>query len=238
MNLQYELEIQRKKEEAIQNIQNFPNVGYGEIAILCDKYGCNKGSLTKSGKHHPYYPMPPHTYAEIYEVLFAKQRYSAKYIFECGVGTNKEGAHGSFSKSYVPGASLRVWRDYFVNAHIWGGDIDKSALFDDTRISTGYLDQTSPDSVINFFTQAGVEFDVMLDDGLHTFTAAKCLFENSHRFLARNGIYVIEDLAPKFIFEFNDFIKDMRQFVVKYFIMETPTVWENNLIIIQRNDEI
>ena len=40
-----------------------------------------------------------------------------------------------------PGASLRVWRDFFPNAKIYGGDIDKETLFIEDRISTYYVDQ-------------------------------------------------------------------------------------------------
>jgi hypothetical protein len=39
-----------------------------------------------------------------------------------------------------PGASLYVWRDFFPNAYIFGADIDKEVLFNDKRITTGYID--------------------------------------------------------------------------------------------------
>ena len=43
-----------------------------------------------------------------------------------------------------PGASLRVWRDYFPNAIIYGADIDKDILFAEERIKTFYIDQLDP----------------------------------------------------------------------------------------------
>ena len=233
-SLRHELELHRKTAAAVGNILNFPDCGYGELAILCDRYGCNKGSLSKSGRHHPYHPMPPHTYTEIYEVLFAGMRHSAQNVFECGVGTNDETKHGHLSKNYKPGASLRVWRDYFPNATIWGGDIDKNVLFSEERIKTAYLDQTSPESIENFFSSAGVkDFDLMLDDGLHTFEAAYCLFDNAAQYLAPGGIYIIEDLTPQFMSQFQRRMQGRQEFAVKYFVMETPDVWENNLIVIQ-----
>jgi SAM-dependent methyltransferase len=234
-SLRNELELQRKTATAVANILNFPDCGYGELAILCDRYGCNKGSLSKSGRHHPYYPMPPHTYTEIYEALFAGVRFSAQNIFECGVGTDDVSKHGNLSKNYTPGASLRVWRDYFFNAVIWGGDIDKNVLFTEERIRTGYLDQTSPESIAGFFSSAGVKaFDVMLDDGLHTFDAARCLFDHASQYLAPGGIYVIEDLVPQFMGRFQLHMQGRQDFIVKYFVMETPDNWENNLIVIKR----
>lgn len=234
-NLQYELEMHRKTAAAVANVLHFPDCGYGELAILCDRYGCNKGSLSKAGRHHPYYPMPPHTYTEIYEALFTSIRYSVRYIFECGVGTADMTKHGNLSENYKPGASLRVWRDYFPNAEIWGGDIDKNALFTEERIRTGHMDQTSPESVADFFAAASVTaFDVMLDDGLHTFEAARCLFDNAAPYLAPGGLYIIEDLTPQFIFRFQQHMQGRQDFAVKYFVMETPEVWENNLIVIKR----
>jgi hypothetical protein len=38
-------------------------------------------------------------------------------------------------------------------------------------------------------------FDLMIDDGLHTFESAICLFENSINKLAPNGTYIIEDAS-------------------------------------------
>jgi hypothetical protein len=233
-SMRNELELHRKTVAAVANIHNFPDSGYGELAILCDRYGTNKGSLSKAGRHHPYYPMPPHTYTEIYEALFSGIRYSARNIFECGVGTDDVTKHGNFSNKYKPGASLRVWQDYFPNAAIWGGDIDENVLFSEDRIKTGHMDQTSPESIERFFSSCAVNaFDVMLDDGLHTFDAAKCLFDHASQYLALGGIYIIEDMNPQFLTQFQQHMQNKQEFIVKYFVMETPEVWENNLVIIK-----
>ena len=46
-------------------------------------------------------------------------------------------------------------------------------------------------------------FDIIIEDGLHTFEANKCFFENSIHKVKRGGIYIIEDITnidlPKFI---------------------------------------
>ena len=44
------------------------------------------------------------------------------------------------SSNGKPGASLRVWRDYFYNAEIYGADIDKTN-FSEKRIKTFFVDQ-------------------------------------------------------------------------------------------------
>ena len=57
----------------------------GEITLLCDKYGSDKGSYTD--KNHPY-PWRAHTYSYIYEAMFRKIKNKVKNVFECGIGTN------------------------------------------------------------------------------------------------------------------------------------------------------
>ena len=44
-------------------------------------------------------------------------------------------------------------------------------------------------------------FDIIIDDGFHSFDAACCLYENSIHKLKKGGIYIIEDitLEPKFL---------------------------------------
>ena len=41
-----------------------------------------------------------------------------KLVFECGLGTNNPDLQGNMTVDGMPGASLRVWRDYFKNAQI------------------------------------------------------------------------------------------------------------------------
>jgi predicted methyltransferase len=37
-------------------------------------------------------------------------------------------------------------------------------------------------------------FDIIIEDGLHTFNASVCFFENSIHKLKQNGYYIIEDI--------------------------------------------
>jgi hypothetical protein len=169
-------------------------VGRIELAQLCDKYGSDKGSLKKL--NHSY-PWKPHSYTEFYEFMFSHRRFEIDTIFECGVGTSDlsfPANMGAFGKA---GASLRVWQEYFPKALIYGGDIDSSVLFSEGRIKTYYLDQTTPTSIVSFFQQATQdEFDLMIDDGLHTFEAGWTLFNHSNQLLKQGGVYVIEDVRP------------------------------------------
>jgi hypothetical protein len=123
-----------------------------EVSRLCDVYGSDKGSLHKSG--HPY-PWPSHSYADFYANLFSHCRNSVTKVFECGIGTNNPSLPSSMLITGKPGASLRVWRDYFPNATVYGADIDKDILFEEDRIKTYYINQLDPVDIKSFWEAVG-----------------------------------------------------------------------------------
>ena len=109
-----------------------------------------------------------------------------------------------------PGASLRVWRDYFPLAQIYGADIDRDILFEEDRIKSFYVDQTNPRSIQEFWKLvADSDFDLMVDDGLHTFDAGICLFENSIQKLTKHGIYIIEDAYIGNLVKYREYFSDL-----------------------------
>lgn len=124
-----------------------------------------------------------HNYTLFYDFMLKNRRKDIRNILEVGVYT---------------GASLRGWREYFPNANIFGADIDKRILFSEPRISTFYVDQLQEDSIWDLFDKLGdIEFDLIIDDGLHTFEANATLITHSYRRLAKGGLYIIEDIAAQ-----------------------------------------
>ncbi len=115
--------------------------------MLCDQYGSDKGSLTDANQS---YSWSAHSYADYYTQIFSHCRNSVNKVFECGLGTNNPNLLSSMGINGKPGASLRVWRDYFPNAQIYGADIDTEILFSEERIQTYYIDQLNPVSIQNF----------------------------------------------------------------------------------------
>jgi hypothetical protein len=203
------------------------------LAALCDRYGSDKGSLKRDG--HPY-SWPSHTYTDFYTRLFAHCRLNISRVFECGLGTNNPDLRSSMGILGKPGASLRVWRDYFPNAQIFGADIDRDVLFSEDRIKTFYIDQLDAQAIDSFWAQVGdAEFDFMLDDGLHTFEAGKCLFLNSIKHLRRDGIYVIEDVTTPDLLQFKEFFKPLN-YEVEFVTMFRPNIplADNSLVVIRK----
>lgn len=203
------------------------------LSQLCDKYGSDKGEVRSSG--HPY-TWPSHTYADLYSRLFSHCRNSVRNVFECGLGTNNPDVLSSMGVAGKPGASLRMWRDYFPNATIYGADIDRDILFREDRIETFYVDQLDPVAVAEYWKTVGAtRFDFMLDDGLHTFEAGRCLYEGSIGNLAADGVYIIEDVKMVDLLKFKDYFRgsDKR---VDYVTMFRPGLpLRDNSVIVIRN---
>jgi len=163
-----------------------------QLAILCDLYGSDKGTATLNSKFISGWDY--HDYTDYYEMLFRPLRSSVKHLLEVGIGTNNPKLRSSMGVRGKPGASLRVWRDYFPNAEIVGVDIDTEILFSEDRIKTFFCDQTNANEIEKFFDSCSIKsFDIIIDDGLHSYDAAKIFFENSWPKLKHGGIYIIED---------------------------------------------
>lgn len=199
------------------------------LSELCDRYGSDKGAIKEN-----IHPWPPQTYTDFYDHLFNHCRFWMKKVFECGVGSNKPGYGWSGAK---PGASLRAWRDYFPNATVYGADIDRDILFEEERIKTFYVDQTDPRSIAEFWNLLGCDddFDIMVDDGLHTFEAGVCLFENSFAKLSKGGVYIIEDVSLWNLNRFQDYFSD-KIYKVDFVNLSRPNIHlsDNSLVVIRK----
>ena len=147
-----------------------------ELSELILKYGSDKNA---SG-YTPYYTK-----------LFKNLRHKEIDLLEIGIGTlqyTPSNMHGWKSRipHYMPGASLRAWRDYFPKARIYGADVNQDCMIEENRIQTFICDSTSE--------SLDMSFDIIIDDGLHTFEAQSKTFSNFYPLLRRGGFYFIEDI--------------------------------------------
>jgi len=204
------------------------------LSELCDKYGSDKGEIKQSG--HPY-PWPSQTFADFYSRLFDHCRLGIKKVFECGLGTNNPNLVSSMGVTGMPGASLRVWKDYFPHAQVYGADIDRDILFKEDRITTFFIDQTDPRTIAEFWGAVGCDdFDLMVDDGLHTFEAGVCLFEHSISKLSKDGIYIIEDIGIANLSKYQHYFAQ-KDYKVEFVNLLRPYFWldDNSLVVIRKN---
>lgn len=137
-----------------------------DLTKLAIKYGTDKW-----GKHH---------YTPIYDEMFSDRRSEVKKVLEIGVGD---------------GAGLRMWRDYFPNAAIYGAEIDKNRLFEEDRIKVFECDQSNYEDLTKLIDIIGGDVDLVIDDGSHLLEdqvfSCKTLMQKLHY----GATYIIEDVA-------------------------------------------
>jgi predicted O-methyltransferase YrrM len=120
-----------------------------------------------------------HTYTTVYHNLFKDRREQVHKVLEIGV---------------LGGASLRMWRDYFPHAMVYGIDNNRDALFTEDRITTVYADQHQLTDLEATIGTIGGDFDLIVDDGSH-FSDEQILTANFFKqYLAPNGVLIIEDV--------------------------------------------
>lgn len=139
-------------------------------------------------------------YSDVYDEIFAPRKNDNINLLEIGIGTlyNAE-SNMLFWKDkhpdYLPGASLRAFRDYFPNGSIYGIDVQPDCMIlDDERITTYIFNSTDIETISNIFL-AATTFDFIIDDGDHHSDVQIKTFENFFPKLNPGGIYIIEDLA-------------------------------------------
>lgn len=137
-------------------------------------------------------------YAPIYHALFKPLRDRHVKLLEIGIGTVIQGAYcsmyGHDLPGYRPGASLRAWRDYFVNGVIHGVDVQPDTMiFDESGIVTALVDTTDAAAVRTYLDRTE-SFDIIIDDGAHIPELQLKTLRNFFPGLRPNGLYVIEDV--------------------------------------------
>jgi hypothetical protein len=161
-----------------------------ELTILAEKYGSDKC------------PSILHSYTPVYNNLFKEIRTTTKSVLEIGIGYF-EMMSEIVGDTYKPGASLRMWRDYFPNANIYSCDIVEKVVFQDERIHTWLANQRQPASLENLIKniqEMGTEtVDVIIDDGSHLITDQVISFITLWKHLSPGGLYIIEDVCHVFI---------------------------------------
>ena len=105
-----------------------------ELCNIMSKYGSDKGQ-------------GPHNYTIYYDEIFKSMRNKSLSLFELGLGTNNLDVKSNMGPNGKPGASLRGWKEYFINSKIYGADIDKRILFEEDDIKTFHCDQTNKSSI-------------------------------------------------------------------------------------------
>jgi len=156
-----------------------------DLAELFNKYGSDKD---RNG------------YSHLYSILFDKIKNDELNVLEIGIGTMipnvSSSMKGYMPDTYLPGASLRAWNDYFPNSQIYGVDIQIDTQINENRIKTYLADSTNENTVNELMKNINIKFDIIIDDGWHLDEAQKKTLKNFFPYLKDGGLYVIEDIYP------------------------------------------
>jgi hypothetical protein len=147
---------------------------------LFDHYGSDKASF--------------HDYHLLYGAVLASR--DAAIVLEIGLGTNNKSVVSNMGTAGKPGASLRAFRDFLHGAQIYGADIDRAVLFKEDRIATFFVDQTDLSSFKALGDSVSREFDLIIDDGLHSPNANLATLVFGLGRLKVGGFLVVEDIRP------------------------------------------
>ena len=160
-----------------------------ELCKLAYKYGTDKC------------PQLKHSYTPIYYEMFKDIRESVKKVVEMGIGYYKTMAHVAviydkgLKRYYQKGASLKMWRDFFPNATIYGADIAPETIFDDERIKTFVCDERKEEDIVGLVKQTGIDIDIFIDDGSHQWQHQAYLAKTILPYLKKKVVYIIEDVG-------------------------------------------
>lgn len=121
-----------------------------------------------------------HGFTKFYERYFKQWRNEPIKILEVGV---------------YYGASLRMYYDYFPKAEIHGIDIVEKTQYNNDRITTHVVDQSSMSELNKFVEEnSHIGFDIIIDDGSHHMADQQITFYALGKLLKCGGFYIIEDL--------------------------------------------
>lgn len=121
-----------------------------------------------------------HCYIDcIYDSKFSPRKQSTTKVLEIGMDS---------------GDSLRLWRDYFENANIFGIDIKdayRTFTAEDSNRITRIIGDAYSKPVIDLIDN---DFDIIIDDGPHTLRSMATFAQHYSTKLAKDGIAIIEDI--------------------------------------------
>lgn len=147
-----------------------------DLNKLGSKYGTDKVDI-----NHSYKGI---TYLDIYHRYMGASRLRVKTFIEIGV---------------CGGQSLKMWKEYFPNATIYGIDIDPSCRqHAEERIEIIIGDQNDDNFLKSLAEKFKDSIDILLDDGSHITKHQIKTYSYLYPCIKSGGLFIIEDLANSY----------------------------------------
>jgi SAM-dependent methyltransferase len=141
------------------------------------------GILEELSDKYPHFDKKAIGYLPLYEMIFLPIRTKAKKVLEIGVQS---------------GNSIRLWKNFFPETHVYGWDIDPASMFKEDRITTSIINHDDKVQVSNALKSIGEDIDVVIDDGSHRMNSQQSLLAWCLKHVRSGGIYVTEDIGTSF----------------------------------------
>jgi predicted O-methyltransferase YrrM len=172
-----------------------------ELCEIGKKYDTDKSSQRNNVSNIRHC----HPYTLFYDGLLKNKRYEKIRIAEIGI---------------LEGASILMWKEYFVNAEIYGFEYDKDFIdnfknkYNNDRITLIDIDVCDKESIKRSFSKLNIQYDIIIDDSTHQFEDQIRFIENSYQYLKPGGILIIENIFK--YYDEKDYINRLSP-ILKYF---------------------
>jgi hypothetical protein len=174
-----------------------------------------------------------HSYCELYDILFKPAKSSASNVMEIGVDK---------------GGSILLWSQYFTNSNcnIYGLDcltrqcihpFVLEGINKDSRVRIidsvdAYLPVTA-----SYFKVDNAKFDVIIDDGPHTYVSNKICIQQYSELLSETGILVIEDIQDYlYVYSLYEHVpEELKKYVEVYDLRDCINQYDDILFVINKS---
>lgn len=146
--------------------------------------------LCRFGRQYPTDKSPynpgkyGHAYTAVYDLLFASFRFKKINFGEVGILDNQ---------------SMICWQNYFPYANLYGWDrhqeyLDKAVADKLDRVTYGFMNVNSSESIDTILSGYDIKFDVLIDDASHLIVDQVRLIECACKYMSPGGLMIIEDI--------------------------------------------
>ena len=170
----------------------------------------------------------------LYQKLLDSKKETAKNVLEVGIGNFGE----------KNGGSIKLWRDYFTDATIYGLDIIPinrvmdELLYDSRVILYTSTDAYNHDFFTTNFLNKNIKCDFMLDDGPHTLESMKEFIKLYSQIMTDDGILIVEDVQSWGWIDIlkNEVPEHLKQFIKVYDLRANKNRYDDIVFTIDKSN--
>jgi hypothetical protein len=157
------------------------------LTEIANEAGTDKGTVHKDG----------HAYTLVYEPLFEQLRDRPINLLEIGLSIGGPEHGEPASRKVTDAPSVRMWREYFPKARLFGVDISDFKAFETewfTFHQADCGDEKRLEEVAAQLSKHPGGFDIIVDDGSHASYHQQLTMLKLFALVKPGGLYIIEDL--------------------------------------------